>query len=385
MVKMIRFVLALLSLAGVALAGTCPPDATTASFAAPGKFAVAEETLTLVDTSRATPPHASAPGASSRTLKTELWYPTSAAGAHDLAKGGPFPLIVNSPGLLDNRMGEKYYAQALASRGFVVASIDFPLTNTAWIAASSGGPFLGDVQHQPGDVSFVIDRLLDRARDRNDALHRGIDRHRIGVTGLSLGAVTTLLVTYHPTLRDHRVRAALPIAPAGGCGINKRFFATMRPRLLVLVGSEDLILPPDVNAAPAFDLLRSPRTLVTLVDGTHTAFAGFFTDPSATSYDVIGCSILTNLAGWGNPFEGLGGPQNGIESTDVSCERVCQNPVPSNAPMPAARQHELTTAVEAAFFESTFARSRSARCFLASRLASENTDVTVQSAHGRAR
>jgi hypothetical protein len=230
----------------------------------------------------------------------------------------------------------------------------------------------------------VIDQLLARARDRNDALYRGIDKHRIGVTGLSLGAVTTLLVTYHPTLRDHRIRAALPIAPAGGCGINKNFFATMRPKLLVLVGSQDLILPPDANAAPAFDLLHSPRTLVTLVDATHTAFAGFFSDPSATSYDVIGCSILTGLPGWGNPFDGLGGPEDGIQTTDVSCDRVCQDPVPSNAPMPAARQHELTTAIEAAFFEATFAHSRSARCFLTSRLGSENADVMVQSAHGKA-
>ena len=36
----------------------------------------------------------------------------------------------------------------------------------------------------------------------------GIDTKKIGVSGLSLGGLNTLLVTYHPTLRDPRIKAA---------------------------------------------------------------------------------------------------------------------------------------------------------------------------------
>lgn len=363
-----------------ALAG-CPADATTAAFGAPGAYPVGERTLTLVDTSRATPPHASDPGSPTRTLKTEVWYPGAAAGIDvALASGGPFPIVLNSPGLLDNRLGEAYYARLLASRGFVVASPDFPLTNTASLA---GGPFLGDVHNQPGDVRFVLDQLLAAARDRQGWLYRGVDGHRVGATGLSLGAVTTLLVTYHPTLRDRRIRAALPIAPGGGCAINRKFFATMRPRLLVMVGEQDRILPPDANALPALGFLHSPRTLVTLVAGTHTAFSGFITAPSQVSYDMLGCTLLGGIAGWGNPFDGLGGPESGITTTDISCSRICEDPFPANPPMQAMRQHQLTQTVEAAFFESTLRRSRAAACFLRGRLAAENPDVHVESLAGR--
>jgi predicted dienelactone hydrolase len=360
----------------------CSADATTASFDASGRFPVGERTLQLVDTSRATPPHADDPGAPDRTLVTEVWYPAASEGRDaPLASGGAFPLVVNSPGLLDNRLGEAYYARHLASRGFVVASLDFPLTNSAWIRR---GPFLGDVHNQPGDVSFVLDRLLTETRDAADWLHGGVDRHRIGATGLSLGAVTTLLVTYHPTLRDRRIRAALPIAPGGGCAVNRRFFSTMRPQILTIVGEQDLILPPDANALPAIDLLRSPRTLVTFVAATHTAFSGLVGFPSKVSYDVLGCTLLTGIAGWGNPFDGLGGPADGITSTDISCSRICKDPVPANVPMQAERQQQLTQVVEAAFFESALRHSRSARCFLRQGLAAENADVHVAFLRGRA-
>ncbi|HJQ84260.1 MAG TPA: hypothetical protein VKA21_09310 [Candidatus Binatia bacterium] len=384
--KIVRQTVALvvvLSLAAPAAARRCPEDATTATFAAPGEFPVGERTLMLVDASRETPAHGTAAALPSRTLTTEIWYPGASEGKDvALASGGPFPIVLNSPGLLDNRMGEAYYARTLASRGFVVTSTDFPLTNSATLAT---GPFLGDVHNQPGDVRFVLDQVLALSRDPNGWLARGVDRRRIGATGLSLGAVTTLIVGYHPTLRDKRIRALLPIAPGGACAINRRFFSTSRPRLLTIVGEQDLILPPDANALPAIDLVRSPRTLVTLIAGTHTAFAGFITADRATSYDAIGCLLLDDIGTWGDPVEGLGGPESGIETHDQTCLRICKDPLPPNPPMQAKRQQELTRAIEAAFFESTLAGSRAARCFLRSRLAAENADVRVVSATGRKR
>jgi hypothetical protein len=101
------------------------------------------------------------------------------------------------------------------------------------------------------------------------------------------------------------------------------------------------------------------------------------------SYDTIGCGLLAGIAGWGNPFDGLGGPAGGVEPDRYACLRICQDPPPSNAPMKATRQHELTTAIESAFFASTLGRSREARCFLRERLARENADLRVQIRYGR--
>ncbi|HTD26201.1 MAG TPA: hypothetical protein VK649_04470, partial [Candidatus Elarobacter sp.] len=110
----------------------CPPEATTATYLQ-SSFGVGVRTLDLVDRSRRTPPHAGLPGSRVRTLTVEVWYPaapgeTGPVRDAPLAAERPFPLVVNSPGLLDSRGGELYYTAHLASRGFVVASIDFPLT-----------------------------------------------------------------------------------------------------------------------------------------------------------------------------------------------------------------------------------------------------------------
>src|SRR5262249_2938116 len=162
--------------------------------------------------------------------------------------------------------------------GYVVASLDFPVTGLRATMQD-----VSDLANQPADVSFVIDRLLALSNLRDGWLSRGIDRHRIGVAGLSLGGATTLLVAYHETLRDHGARRAPPPAPAPRSR-DKRFHRPAPPPLLVLQGDQDLLVPLDMNGARVFALSSSPRTLVTLIDATHTAFSGFVGAPSTTSY-----------------------------------------------------------------------------------------------------
>src|SRR5262249_57279004 len=129
---------------------------------------------------------------------------------------------------------------------------------------------------------------------RDGCPSRGIDRPRSGFAGLSLGGATPLLVPYPPTLHDPRVRAALPIAPAA-CFFGERFSRAARPPLLILQGDQDLLVPLDMNGARVFARSRSPRTLVTLVDATHTGFSGFVTAPSTTSYDEVGCAAIAGV------------------------------------------------------------------------------------------
>ena len=154
--------------AAPAARAACPPEATTATYLQ-RSFGVGVRTLELVDHSRRTPPHAGLPGSRVRALTVEVWYPAApgpTAPVRDapLPAGGPFPLVVNSPGLFDSRGGELYYTAHLAGRGFVVASIDFPLTR----GGVPGGPDLADFHNQPGDVRFVIDQLLRLSHRRGE-------------------------------------------------------------------------------------------------------------------------------------------------------------------------------------------------------------------------
>jgi predicted dienelactone hydrolase len=355
----------------------CPADATTAAFLAPGPYAVGVRSLTFVDSTRPTPPHAGFPALPSRTLPTQVWYPaTGPAGAapvadSPLASGGPFPFIVNSHGFGDLNSGEAYLAIALARRGFVVASPSFPLTNTG----TPGGPYLTDAANQPADVRFVIDQVLALSGG-NGWLAGGVDRKRIGAQGLSLGGLTTLLVTYTPTLRDRRIRAAFAMAPAS-CELGRKTLAPAPP-LLLIDGDQDLITPIDQNAGRTFLRGRMPRTLATLARATHTAFTGLISADSAVSYDAsLGCSFVSSITQQqvDDLIAAFGPAAAGTDTT--GCDLPCKGAVPANAPMPATRQHDLTQAAGTAFFQERFQKSRAAHCFLRKVFAQENPEVTI--------
>ncbi|MFQ5514117.1 MAG: alpha/beta hydrolase family protein [Myxococcota bacterium] len=348
----------------------------TAELTAPGPFAVGVTTRTFVDSSRPTPPNGSFPGAASRTLVTEVWYPATVPGrdAPPEPSLAAVPVIVHSHGFLDSRLGESFLTEHLASRGYVVAAPDYPLSH----GGAPGGATVADVPEQPGDWSFVLDAVLG-------AFPSLADPGRVGASGLSLGGLTTLLVTYHPELRDPRIGAALPMA-GPGCFFGRRFFRTTSTPLLVLHGDSDLIVPFKENALRVFRRARGPKLLVRLRDGSHTGFSVFapLFDPSQ-HFDAIGCAALTGGLGDGipsdpnaNPFEALGGREQGILLDPRLCPLPCEAPVPVTPSMGAARHHELTRAVATAFFDAYLRSDESARCFLRSGLARESPDVAVR-------
>jgi predicted dienelactone hydrolase len=367
----------------IVAAAKCPSSSPTGSFLLP-RYGVGVRTLTIEDATRTTPAAGTFPELPSRTLVVEVWHPTGLPH-DDLPRDAPlargrFPIIVNSPGLLDTSTGEAYLTSHLASRGFIVASIIFPLSSGE--SLQRGGPALYDLQNQPGDVSAVIDELLRLAKTRASWLYRGVNPRRIGVSGLSFGGGTTLLVAYHPTLRDPRVRAAMALAPFS-CVFGPDFYRDAGPPLLVMHGDQDLLLPLADNGGAVYDrAVRSRRTLVELVHGTHVGFITYFTAPSEQSYDSIGCATLVNVAQWGDPTTGLGGAANGIDDI-TACGLPCEDPIPPNAPMVAKRQHDLTNAAATAFFEGVLHGSKAGKCFLATRLGADNPDVVVSTARGQ--
>lgn len=370
-----RGALLALLLSTAASSARCLSGDATAELAGRGPYGVGVRTLTLVDPSRGTPAHGPVAERPTRTLVTEVWYPTAGDGTvrdAPLARGRRFPLVVDSHGLSDFRESREYYTAALASRGFVVAAPDYPVSSLR-----SGAPDAIDTVNQPGDVRFVIDTLLSLAATRGGWLAGGLDRRRIGVSGLSLGGLTTLLVTYHPTLRDPRVRAALPIAPVA-CFLTDPFFATARPPLLVLHGTDDLLASYFSGGARVFQHARSTRQLVTLAHGTHLAFVGLLQCPAP---EVASCDAGFCASGFFDDldlgvFAALGGTREGIDpGACTTADMPCGHPAPFLPTMAQERQKALTTAVVAAFFTSTLGHSPSGRCFLRRQLVAENPDV----------
>ncbi|MEX2469881.1 MAG: hypothetical protein WD396_09010, partial [Pseudohongiellaceae bacterium] len=316
-------------------------DSLSAAWLEPGPYTVGQVELTFVDESRRTAANGEAPGAPSRTLPSTLWYPRD----YD---GDSLPLIVHSHGILSSRTEMPYLMEALASRGYVVVATDYPLTS----GGTPGGANAADVVNQPGDVSFLIDSVL--ALDGADKPFNGpIDGSRIGLSGYSLGGLTTLLSTYHAELRDPRVSAAVAIAGPSAV-FAPLFFETTAVPFLAVAGTADALIEYERNAAD-LTARADNLALVGIEAGSHLGFADI-AEPAfrfMETPDSLGCSAVLAALGE-NPnalFDELGTAAIGVDrGRDLPgiCEDVLQ---PALHP---GRQQMITQVAIVSFFESVF-------------------------------
>jgi alpha-beta hydrolase superfamily lysophospholipase len=206
-----------------------------------------------------------------RTLVTYVRYPAlGAASGSDLPRasadrsGGPYPLVVFGHGF---KISPRPYARLLsawARAGFVVAAPVFPLGN----AHAPGGPNRADIVNQPGDMSFVISRLLAASAKPRGPLSGLIGRKRVAVAGHSDGAATALAVGYNPRFRDRRVRATVILSGAELPGVGGLTFPRPSPPMLAAQGTADTLnLPRSTRAF--YDRAPAPKYLLSLLGAGH--------------------------------------------------------------------------------------------------------------------
>jgi predicted dienelactone hydrolase len=308
----------------------------------PGPHMVHSHDEVFVDTSRESQAHGEFAGEPQRTLNATVWHPAT-------NDEGPYPLVIFSHGFSSTREGGAYLGEHLASHGFVVVSADFPLTNMN----APDRPYVRDVVNQPGDISFMIDELLKQSADNNHMLAGMVDPIRIGVTGISLGGMTSTLIAYHPELGDERIGAALSIA-GPTAQFTDGFFQEPAVPFLMLAGDIDAMVPYASNAEPVLEKVPGSQ-LITVVNGSHTGFSG----PAGSlrwmdNPDALGCYIVEqNIEDdveepW---FDLLGTPEQGIDYESVN-ELCLMDPLPEA--MNPLRQQMITALVVRAFFESRF-------------------------------
>jgi len=271
-----RALLATVVVASVAV-GALPAAGARASgkTAEARQYAVGALHRTFVDHSRPTDANGTAPALFDRTIPALVLYPARGEARGEpvddapvARKEAPYPLVVFSHGF--TAKGPDYEARLLrgiAAAGYVVVAPTFPLTNRS----APGGARLVDYVNQPADVSFVIDEML-RLDRRPGRLRGTIDTDRVGVTGHSLGAITTLGLTYNACCTDDRIDAAVPIS---GLQLPFRDQPWTWPAvpLLLVHGDQDQTVPYDGSAA-AYAAASPPKFLLTLVGAPHTPFTG---------------------------------------------------------------------------------------------------------------
>ena len=337
------------------------------------KYMYLVEPLAVKDTTRATPPMEDFEGLDYRELVGKIWIP-------DVEEGDSkehFPLVIYSHGFMSFHEESDYLGAFLAQRGYIMVSFDFPASNFN----APGGPNLGDLANQPGDISFLIDELSARNENPNDSLHQLINIDKIATAGLSLGGLTTTLAAYHKELRDDRIGAAISIAGPTSF-FSKSYFETTDVPFMYIAGSIDAMVNYNANVN-TFKEKMNDAIVVTIANGSHTGFA----DISEKIFrwnnnpDDVGCSFLLDHVHQSddNPFASLGGEEVGISFDNVET-MPCQN-MPLPTAIAPGKQLLLTKVAVFSFLESQFGSNQEAlahKNFLATTFAGENSEVEVK-------
>ncbi|SDC79197.1 Dienelactone hydrolase [Actinokineospora iranica] len=187
--------------------------------------------------------------------------------------GGPRPVVIYSPGLGDSRTFNGSLVDDLASRGYVVVTVDhtyessgveFPDGRVARSVVFDREPTLdllrGIVDTRVADVRFVLDSLPDGL----------VDRSRVAVVGHSAGGFAALQAMHD----DPRVRAAVNFDGQLSIGFdddgtNLSSVATDGvDRPFLLVGSR----PPTPSWQALLANSTGERRVETPTNATHASF-----------------------------------------------------------------------------------------------------------------
>ena len=345
-----------------------PADTQSSHWLEGGIYDVSYFDVELVDDTRPTQKNGDYAGSDERRLQTRIWYPDGFVGSA--------PLLIYSHGFMSSRSGGSYLAEHFASHGYIIAAMDYPLTNMN----APGGPLVKDVVNQADDISFLIDQFVSWDTDASSQFYERVDEQRIGVMGLSLGGMTSTLAAFHPRSADLRISAAVSIAgPVFLFGSD--FYESRDIPFMMIASPIDAMIDYQTNAATVLPNVKG-AVLVTMDKASHTGFA----DPGRylrwlDNPDLLGCTMVTRGLEktadepWANE---LGSVEEGI--LVVPQTALCTiDPLPSA--MNPVRQQWLTTLAVYSFFESKFAlselRRQEAAEFLLNTMSTEIPQVTV--------
>ena len=250
-------------------------------------------------------------------VETYLWYPANANGTPNLA-GGPYPLVVFAPGGFENGIYHQALLHHLASYGLITASWNPRNEET------DEGYYLGS-SYRPLDMKSILDGL-EQMTAPGGQLAGLIDMKHIVAGGYSQGGGNALLLSgalrsfgwcaahadliysdeegpliclnflqhqdeiakvtgldhtpkgFWPSMGDSRIIALIAMAPLGKYwGPAYEGVAAVKVPTLVMVGSEDTNIKPELGAKSVYEHLGSPKKTLVVFQGKDHFF--FTVDP----------------------------------------------------------------------------------------------------------
>jgi predicted dienelactone hydrolase len=177
-------------------------------------FGVGLARCTFVDHSRPLLNYATTPSrlrATSRTLTTEIRYPTTSRAATSAetlnappaARSGGYPTIVFAHGYDVTPDTYKALLDTWVRAGFVVVAPFFPDESASAVAAQPGVDTEDDLANEPGDLAFVTRAILSASAATTSVcpvIHGLVAPSQLALAGHSDGAVAVGMLAY-----DHGV------------------------------------------------------------------------------------------------------------------------------------------------------------------------------------
>lgn len=235
-----------------------------------------------------------------RDGKTEVTLQGKAMRDADVAASDtPFPLVIVSHGYPGNRFLLSHLAENVASKGYVVASIDH--TDSTYRTQAAFGSTL---VNRPLDQLFVLDEMARLSGDEGSFLNGLVNADTAGIIGYSMGGygavitagggVTEASVGYgwggphgtlgihqagsetHDALPDPRIKTAVAIGP---WGMNTGFWdadglSGIKIPMLFMAGSEDMVSLYDKGVRAIWENASGTnRSLLTFENGGHNTAA----------------------------------------------------------------------------------------------------------------
>jgi predicted dienelactone hydrolase len=215
------------------------------------------------------------------------------------AAGSPYPLAIISHGYPGNRFLLSHLAENLATKGYVVASIDHPDSTY-----TDQGKFGSTLINRPHDQLFVLNAIDELSKESGHFLNGLVDTSRTGLIGYSMGGygamitagagVTKEAVAFdsgvpagllavhlagsetHEKLRDERIKAVVAIAPWGmQRGFwNQEGLARITTPILYVAGSKDDVSGYEKGVRALYTgTANADRYLLTFESANHNAAA----------------------------------------------------------------------------------------------------------------
>ena len=231
-----------------------------------------------------------------RPLVVDVWYPSGSGGSstpyevtlrdgrtsvevHGRARraaapdrsGAPYPLVLISHGYPGNRFLLSHLAENLASKGYVVASIDHTDSTYRTLAA-----FSSTLVNRPLDQLFVLDELERLAAAEEGLLAGLVDTRRTGLVGYSMGGYGAIITAGGGITAESASRGAglgmLGMHRAGSDELERRFVEQIEPRIKAVVAFAPWGMTNEVWDAEGLAAIRIPTLFVA---GSADAISGY--------------------------------------------------------------------------------------------------------------